>query len=71
MYIIIAIRDFPTFPLKWRGSYFVAQCETIEQAKDAAKAEARLRGGKYGCVIYRDNENESEVCLINWNGEEV
>ena len=43
----------------------------IEQAKDAAKAEARLRGGKYGCVIYRDNENESEVCLINWNGEEV
>lgn len=71
MYIVIAIRDFPTFPLKWRDSYFVAHRETIEQAKDAAKAEVRLRGGKYGCVIYRANKDEAEVCRINGNGEEI
>lgn len=71
MYIVIAIRDFPTFPLRWRGSYFVAQRETIELAKDAAKEEVRLRGGKYGCVIYRANQDEMEVCRINGNGEEI
>lgn len=54
-FIVIAIRDYPTMPIGWRGSYFVGFAQTLDVALEIAHEEVVSRGGKYGCVIFNTN----------------
>lgn len=60
-YFVIAIRNLG-LSLPWAGSYFVGICDTLEDAIELAKKEKEDRGGyKYGCVIYSNIPDATEV----------
>jgi len=61
MITVIMIRDFPDFPIGWRGSYILLRSNDRSKCEEAAKIEVKIRGGKYGAVIY---ENGNELLKI-------
>lgn len=72
MYIVIAIRNlYESF--NWGGSYYVGTKESLSEAIELAKEERKARGYyKYGCVIYSDVPDSTQVyCLFTGHGEGI
>ena len=64
MYIVIAIRGLDT-EFRWNGSYFVGTRENLSEAIELAKEERKIRGYyKYGCVIYSNVPDSTEVYTL-------
>jgi hypothetical protein len=55
MITVIMIRDFPDFPIGWRDSYILLVAKDRWKCEEAAKIEIKIRGGKYGAVLYESN----------------
>ena len=61
MTTVIMIRDFPDFPIGWRGSYILGSFQTPENAQKRAIKEVEKRGGKYGAVLF---DGKDEILTI-------
>lgn len=72
MYIVIAIRNLDE-SFRWNGSYYVGTKEYLSEAIELAKEERKARGyHKYGCVIYSDVPDSTQVyCLFTGHGEGI
>lgn len=72
MYIVIAIRNLNE-SFGWSGSYYVGTKEKLIDAIELAKEERKARGyHKYGCVIYSDVPESTQVyCLFTGHEEGV
>lgn len=64
MYIVIAIRGLD-HEFRWNGSYLVGIKENLSEAIELAKEETKQRGYyKYGCVVYCNIPDSTEVYTI-------
>lgn len=72
MYTVIAIRNLNE-SFGWIGSYYVGTKEKLSEAIELAKEERKARGYyKYGCVIYSDVPDSTQVyCLFTGHGEGI
>ena len=61
-FTVVMVRDFPDFPGGWRGSYVLTpKMDTLPKSIMLAEIEIAARGGKYGAVIYLDEEEKHTI----------
>jgi len=66
------IRDFPDFPIGWRGSYIFNwknYSNPVEKIKNVALEEIKEHGCKYGAIVY--DITGKELYKFNTKGEEI
>ena len=61
MFTVIMIRDFPDFPIGWSGSYVLCSLPKFQNAQKRAIEEVKMRGGKYGAVLF---DGKDEILTI-------